>query len=65
MASIGITWPGSGAAAPAATLRRAAGTVAAIAGAAFCASSTTEIDVAGVLRTAEAQARAQDRPRRP
>ena len=36
-------------------VRRSASTLAAVLGAAFCASNTTEIDVAGVLRTAAAQ----------
>jgi hypothetical protein len=38
-----------------AAVRRGASTLAAVLGAAFCASNTTEIDLAGVLRTANAQ----------
>jgi hypothetical protein len=36
-------------------VRRGASALAAVLGAAFCASNTSEIDVAGVLRTAAAQ----------
>jgi hypothetical protein len=43
------------------TVRRGASALAAVLGAAFCASNTSEIDVAGVLRTAEAQEAAQEK----
>jgi hypothetical protein len=42
-------------------VRRGASALVAMLGAAFCASNTTEIDVAGVLRTAEAQEAAQEK----